>query len=221
MAYGDNIERIPLSEMIYGHLYRLRSRNLACGVYDGNQGFIGIREKLGSIFLDRESHWDQGAPYGTAHPQEDLGPLPRHIQVRDRYDAVDRKTGRLVDFGIGDPDQITTGCWFFVDTGERSKDIHPLTILYRPLFDWLLQAEVEHDLLHDQAVADRLQILKALENGPMSMSDLVGLIDRRHRENARSSFQAIMCVKRLTLEGKLEVAQRVEDELATVYNLAH
>jgi hypothetical protein len=55
---------LALSDLKKGRLYKLKSRNLLYGVFDGGTGFIGIREKLGSRFLDREHHWDVET-YGT------------------------------------------------------------------------------------------------------------------------------------------------------------
>lgn len=51
-----------------GQVYRIRSRNLVIGVWRAaTQGFIGIREKFGSVYLFEEYHWETGAPFGTAH----------------------------------------------------------------------------------------------------------------------------------------------------------
>lgn len=66
---------IPLNECIHGHVYRIHSRNLDYGVFKSNiGGFTGIREKFGDHYLFTEYHYDTGAPYGTVHPLEDLGP---------------------------------------------------------------------------------------------------------------------------------------------------
>lgn len=68
---------IKLDKCRHGYLYRLRSRNLSFGIYNkDNKGFIGIRTKFGSKFLDTEYHWDTGAPYGTACPQIEVGKCP-------------------------------------------------------------------------------------------------------------------------------------------------
>ncbi len=71
----DNvIEYIPLSECQHGHLYKILSRNLKIGIFNQtDKGFIGIREKFGSLYLFTEYHWDTGVPFGTVKPQEDLG----------------------------------------------------------------------------------------------------------------------------------------------------
>jgi len=44
-------------------VYKLISRNLSFGVFDGNTRFIGIRTKCGRRFLDTEDHWDTGPPF--------------------------------------------------------------------------------------------------------------------------------------------------------------
>lgn len=67
---------IPLDQCQKGGLYKISSRNLSFGVFDGNGGFIGIREKFGDEYLFTEYHWDTGAPYGTVHPLELLEMCP-------------------------------------------------------------------------------------------------------------------------------------------------
>lgn len=47
----------------------------------GKTGFIGIRLKFGSKYLFTEYHWDQGPPYGTVQPKEDLGLIPDDIDI--------------------------------------------------------------------------------------------------------------------------------------------
>lgn len=77
---------IPLAKCRKGFVYRINSRNLGIGVFDGNKGFIGIREKFGDRYLFTEDHWDVGAPYGTVHPLEELCQLPAEIPAtEDEY----------------------------------------------------------------------------------------------------------------------------------------
>ena len=64
---------IPIKDCIKGRVYQIRCRNLRYGVYDGNSGFIGIREKFGVRYLFTEYHWDIGAPHGTVSDQIDTG----------------------------------------------------------------------------------------------------------------------------------------------------
>ncbi|HYM79098.1 MAG TPA: hypothetical protein VE377_24195 [Candidatus Dormibacteraeota bacterium] len=49
---------IPVNELVKGKVYRLNSRGLSCGVWNGEEGFVGIRTKFGNRFLDKEIHWD-------------------------------------------------------------------------------------------------------------------------------------------------------------------
>jgi hypothetical protein len=74
---------LPLDALVVRGIYRLRSRNLNVGVYDGNIGFIGIREKFHSLYLFREYHVDHGGMHGTASPLEFLGLLDEAIPVRE------------------------------------------------------------------------------------------------------------------------------------------
>jgi hypothetical protein len=66
-----------------GHAYRIQSRNLWVGIYNGNPitqgsdgGYVGIREKFGNRYLFTEFDFETGAPFGTATPYEDMGPCP-------------------------------------------------------------------------------------------------------------------------------------------------
>jgi hypothetical protein len=72
---------IPISECKTGGIYEIHSRNLLYGVYDGKNGFIGIREKFNNLYLFTEYHWDQGPPFGTVKPLTFLGFLPENIDV--------------------------------------------------------------------------------------------------------------------------------------------
>lgn len=67
--------------LITGNIYRIRSRNLPYGVYDGIGGFIGIREKFGERYLDTEL---LGPAPGTVNVIEDLGPTGIHRDVQQQ-----------------------------------------------------------------------------------------------------------------------------------------
>ncbi len=78
------MDYIPLPLCQLGHVYSLHSRNLAIGVYDGANGFIGIREKFGQRYLFTEYHYDQGAPFGTVRPIREIAILPPDIEPVER-----------------------------------------------------------------------------------------------------------------------------------------
>lgn len=62
-------KRIPLEECVQDGVYALFSRNLSIGVWDERvRGFMGVRRKLGDVYLFIEYHHDTGAPFGTASP---------------------------------------------------------------------------------------------------------------------------------------------------------
>jgi len=73
---------IPMTECKDRMLYSVNARNFRLGVYHAEvNGFIGIRFKFGSTFLDTEYHWDTGAPHGTTKPFKELETLPEGILV--------------------------------------------------------------------------------------------------------------------------------------------
>ncbi len=129
---------ISLADCIKGRVYRLHSRNLARGVYDGEQGFIGIREKFGSLYLDTEYHWETGAPHGTASPEADLGlDVPADIQLLDLLPGtVDPLTGRPVRF---DRARVHGGRgWYFSDTNEDGpENLYGVAVANDKLFEFL------------------------------------------------------------------------------------
>lgn len=132
-----NAERVPIDECIPRRLYKLRSRNLTLGVYDGKQGFIGVRHKIGSNFLFTEYHWDQGPPHGTVLGVVDTGiDLPGHIQLCESPGTVDMETDRWVSF---DKPVANGGKgWYFTDTGEPGENIRPQGKRNAELYDWLI-----------------------------------------------------------------------------------
>ena len=130
-------DRIPLDECLLRRLYRLRSRNLALGIFDGKTGFIGIRHKFKSKFLATEYHWDQGPPHGTVFGVEDTGiDLPEGIQLCESPGTYDQETDRPVAFDR--PIDDGGRGWYFTDTDEASKDIRPVGKQNVELYDWLV-----------------------------------------------------------------------------------
>ena len=75
-------------DLTEGNLYRLQSRRLPYGVYNGRGGFIGIREKFGELFLFTELDWDKN---GTARVLEDLGASPAGVEPTERIDGAQNK----------------------------------------------------------------------------------------------------------------------------------
>ncbi len=77
-------EVIARAKCIEGGIYHLR--NLTFGAYDGNGGFIGIREKFWQRFLFTEYHREGGldghGAYGTASPLEKIGQVPEGVLLR-------------------------------------------------------------------------------------------------------------------------------------------
>lgn len=128
-------------------MYRINSRNLSFGVYDGEEGFIGLRDKFG-LYLFTEYHHDQGAPYGTVKPIECLEKVPDDIPARkNEYPyTIDRITRRPVEFEKTTGEKYK-GKWYFADTGEfpqNRQKIQPCNYGNVKLFKWLLKKEKEH-----------------------------------------------------------------------------
>lgn len=128
---------IPLTQCRHRYLYRIGSRNLSLGVFDrGQNGFVGIREKFDDLYLFVEYHWDCGPPYGTVNPLEELECIPETFSLAPRGPTYDRVTKRLVEW---DKERL----WFFIDTGESSSAIRPVSSINRDLFNYLHARELE------------------------------------------------------------------------------
>jgi hypothetical protein len=136
MPQKDNY--ITLDKCIDRMIYKLGSRNLSLGVFDqASKSFYGIREKFDDIYLFNEYHWDNGPPYGTACPYEEVGLLPEGIEVKSNVDTFDQKTRRLVAFDNEKGEEDRPKGWYYIDTNEYSRGIRPTTAIYKPLFNYL------------------------------------------------------------------------------------
>ena len=94
-------EYIPLDQCEKGAVYRIKCRNFSHGVFDGDEGFIGVRFKFGHEYLFTEYHWDQGPPFGTVKPQEKVCEVPEGIPIVEGFsDSVKgfRENKLLFDF---------------------------------------------------------------------------------------------------------------------------
>ena len=148
---------LKLHECEHRGIYLIRSRNLRIGAYrEATKGFIGIRCKFGELYLFEEYHWDNGPPFGTVLPTRKIGVVPDGIGVIERFDPVDRATGRPVEYRRDDPASGSVlGKWFFSDTGETSPEIRAVRPDNTALFDLLSALEVEFkDQLDHRWVGD-------------------------------------------------------------------
>jgi hypothetical protein len=80
----DRSPTLPKPEdLIKNRVYKIESRNLSFGVWDGEQNFVGIRTKFNDRFLDEEVHYDLDDHYGTVSDAQDLGiDVPLYIRIQ-------------------------------------------------------------------------------------------------------------------------------------------
>jgi hypothetical protein len=121
---------IPLKDCVKGRVYRLHARNLHIGVFDGRDGFIGIRTKFDDRFLDTEYSGERGAYFATALAVEDLGvDVPPGVPVAARLGTIDATTKRpiIMDKDIDNPNfppgEGRRGWWRYSDTGEVAPTV--------------------------------------------------------------------------------------------------
>jgi hypothetical protein len=68
-----------------GVVYEIRCRNLLYGVFDGNRGFIGIREKFGYRYLFTE-YLNKPPGHGTVVELiREIGPVPADLELVESY----------------------------------------------------------------------------------------------------------------------------------------
>jgi len=144
---------IKLGELQRGTVYRLQSRNLACGVWNGKDGFIGIRTKFGGRFLDMEIHWDLSETIGTAQALEALGTIPESISqdislgtecgnCHKPVNYVERHTEHQGASGDWLHDDGSPNCCIFVEN-DRTCKVTPVMIPNDALFAELLKYDCD------------------------------------------------------------------------------
>ncbi len=89
-----SMEYLQIEQLEVAGIYEIRSRNLVVGVYDGEEGFIGVREKMGAEYLfteylNRESGGTK-VPIDTVRPIRLLGNVPQDMPIRERGDVDTR-----------------------------------------------------------------------------------------------------------------------------------
>lgn len=132
---------IPINQMVPRGVYRIHSRNLVVGVWNGKNGFIGIREKFRDKFLFTEYHWETGTPYGTAKPLELITTLPEDIELREMTDPYCDKCGQPTIFKKDNPEDEGThrglGTHYHADMTSLCDGAYSSIRTYKPLFDFL------------------------------------------------------------------------------------
>lgn len=131
---------IPLEDCVDRRVYILKARNISIGVYDQrNECFWGLRNKMGSVFVDIENHFD--SPGGTAKPLDVIEGLvvPDCIELEFDLGAYDSVTKRPVEFDS--PVSRGGNGWCFSDTKEPSLDIRPVSRKNEALFNYLLKTK--------------------------------------------------------------------------------
>jgi hypothetical protein len=135
---------ISLADCQRGGIYRIKSRNLPIGVFNGVDGFIGIREKFWDYFLFTEYHHDTGPPFGTVTPLELIDEIPFRVHLQEYYPSACSECHLPVEFL---PEDEIRGKWVhrkgntFVDENEIGHYPRPGAYTYVPLFDHLALIE--------------------------------------------------------------------------------
>lgn len=89
---------IPIDMCVKGRAYHFAARNFTFGVFNGVDGFIGLRTKWAERYLFTEFHHDQGAPFGTVAYIKDAGiDLPPEILPQEElYDGKESSENKAL-----------------------------------------------------------------------------------------------------------------------------
>jgi hypothetical protein len=131
-------------------LYRIASRNLRFGVFNkAENGFNGIREKFGRLYIFQEYHYDNGPPFGTVLPLIELTEvLPPEIEnVSNLAGSWCSVCNEPVEY-VKEPHEKTysdgetirfPGRWKHVNpnSSEHDTDYHAYSKSNDALFKWL------------------------------------------------------------------------------------
>jgi len=134
---------IKIPECINRGVYKIYSRNLAFGAFNGESGFLGIREKFGQRYIFTEYHRDSSETYGTVNPIEYLGlNVPDNIPLVEYLGSQDQITKRAVEFDS--PVSEGGKGWYYLDDGKADQNIRPVAVGNPELFNFMDQVEKNH-----------------------------------------------------------------------------
>ena len=120
-------------ELVERGVYRLHSRNLEYGVYTGDGGFIGIREKAGDRYLDKE-YMTRGEWRGTAVALELVGRVEDGICLSEYLRDMCANCRGAVSFVEWGPGETGTGKGRWVCEDTTCTKSAPRTIMNDALF---------------------------------------------------------------------------------------
>jgi hypothetical protein len=128
------VELLQRDKLVRGGLYTVTCRNLEVAVYDGGEGFIGIRDKVGARYLFTEylSRACGGTQLGsdTCRPEVLLMQVPNGIELRENLGEACRECKKPV-WWTGPPAPAEWACQ------SGCKNVMPEGLGNTPLFDFL------------------------------------------------------------------------------------
>lgn len=140
-------EVIGVERCVDRRVYRICARNLRVGVFVAERrGFVGVRQKghPSNLYLATEYHRDNGPPYGTACPLEDLGPLPDEIRAEEHHGTVCHNCGTAAKYDTTKPrtdgGNPLPGTWVHLGPTDCT-DLRPVRANNDALFRHLKEVE--------------------------------------------------------------------------------
>jgi hypothetical protein len=128
-----------------GYTYKIHSRNLRIGVYRKDaggipDGFTGIREKFGDLFLFTEYHCD-GEAFATVRPLEEVEKCPIE-DLRERLDDICGNCKTPIAYRRDmPPDFPYKKRWIHLAKSGSCREIDPWTVPNTKLFKYLDELE--------------------------------------------------------------------------------
>ena len=126
--------RIPFEELKPRHIYTLQARNLRLGVWTGEiNGWVGIREKFGDLFLDTCE-----VPERTAYAKVKIGELPEEISTQPYLATICDECKNTVDFESARDER-----WQHINKDLNTHKVQPISLNNLKLFEYLQNIERE------------------------------------------------------------------------------
>jgi hypothetical protein len=104
---------------------------------------MGLREKFGREYPFTEFHWDNGPPFGTVSPIEELDEvLPDEIELTESEPTFCKNCKVLVKWQQTDLNTCK-GVWHHLSETD-CDDVYPTCFENRVLKAWLMEMVVKH-----------------------------------------------------------------------------
>lgn len=137
---------IDTDSLVTGGVYEIYCRNLVIGVWNGKDGFVGIREKFGDRFLDSEYPDTEDKRYRPYNTVRRIGPLitevPSGMELKECLGSKCVHCGKKA-WWTGPPAPAPWAC----ESG--CEDVRSYAVHNNDLFEFLNDVQKTHTFADD------------------------------------------------------------------------